>query len=129
MPSYWEFATNSTARLERSQGASREFSAHIGIHFDFLIVVFPFHRASIYPIISRLGADNLAVHLGRFRENEFFKAIGPDNIVLPVAAGPSGKTGGNSPEEVEIWFDWAFIDFWKSNYCKGAFPLSQNVYQ
>ena len=29
---------------------------------------------------------------------------------------PASKKGG--PDEVEIWFDWAFVDFWKSNYCK-----------
>ena len=22
--------------------------------------------------------------------------------------------------EGEIWFDWAFVDFWKSNHCKSA---------
>lgn len=21
-------------------------------------------------------------------------------------------------EELEVWFDWAFVDFWKNNYCE-----------
>ena len=66
----------------------------------------------------------------RFREDERFKSVGPDSIVMPYptpAFQPSLKTG--EIDEVEIWFDWAFIDFWKSNYCKRLvyyFPTSDN---
>lgn len=56
--------------------------------------------------------------MARFREDERFKGVGPDAIVLPCPAAPgappSAKAGA---EEAEIWFDWAFVDFWKSNYC------------
>jgi intracellular protein transport protein USO1 len=43
--------------------------------------------------------------------------VGPDSIVLPY---PTPSHPGLKPEvesESEIWFDWAFVDFWKSNYC------------
>ena len=58
--------------------------------------------------------------MARFREDERFKGVGPDAIVLPCPAAPgapppSTKAGA---EEAEIWFDWAFVDFWKSNYCE-----------
>ena len=60
--------------------------------------------------------------MARFREDDRFKSVGPDSIVMPYptpAYQPSLKTNGS--DEVEIWFDWAFIDFWKSNYCKLVF--------
>ena len=48
----------------------------------------------------------------KIREDERFKAVGPDSMVISVALQPVKST----PEEAEIWFDWAFVDFWKSNY-------------
>ncbi|KAF9478119.1 hypothetical protein BDN70DRAFT_66874 [Pholiota conissans] len=74
-------------------------------------------RTTIYPIIGRLSVDTLIGQMSRFREDERFKAVGPDSIVLPfpsTALQPATKTTGS--EEAEIWFDWAFVDFWKSNY-------------
>ena len=56
--------------------------------------------------------------MSRLREDERFKAIGPDNNVLPypsTAHQPAAAKAAN-PQEAEIWFDWAFVDFWKSNY-------------
>lgn len=58
--------------------------------------------------------------MARVREDERFRAIGPEDIVLPyrfpaIHAASSSDTGEDA--EVEIWFDWAFVDFWKSNYC------------
>lgn len=85
-------------------------------------------RATIHPIIGRLSVDTLIGQMARFREDERFKAVGPDSIVLSFPASglasalpPSGKQGG--AEEAEIWFDWAFADFWKSNYCMLSYVL------
>jgi intracellular protein transport protein USO1 len=64
--------------------------------------------------------DTLAGRMARLREDERFKAVGPDSIVLPYPT-PANAQIGLKPEgenEGEIWFDWAFVDFWKSNYCK-----------
>ncbi|KAH7921643.1 hypothetical protein BV22DRAFT_1038405 [Leucogyrophana mollusca] len=72
-------------------------------------------RATIYPIINRLGVDNLVGQMTRVREDERFKAVGPEAMVLsypmhaPLGANPADAEG-------EIWFDWAFVDFWKSNH-------------
>jgi hypothetical protein len=75
----------------------------------------------------------------RAREDDVFKAVGPDAIVHPYpgsAYAPHlsskdkkdnsqlGASGGGAiaaSEENEIWFDWAFVDFWKSNFCKFLF--------
>jgi len=60
--------------------------------------------------------------MARFREDERFKIVGPDAIVTPYPSSvlqPASKT--SSGEEFEIWFDWAFVDFWKSNYCELRF--------
>jgi hypothetical protein len=57
--------------------------------------------------------------MARLREDERFKAVGPDTTVLSYPASTHLQPG-LKPEfdgEGEIWFDWAFIDFWKSNYC------------
>ena len=57
----------------------------------------------------------------RLREDGRFKAIGPDTLVLAPPSAPVHLQPGHAvkpePEEGEMWFDWAFVDFWKSNYC------------
>ena len=58
----------------------------------------------------------------RLREDDRFKAIGPDTLVLAPPSAPVHLQPGHAvkpePEEGEMWFDWAFVDFWKSNYCE-----------
>ncbi|KAH9485606.1 General vesicular transport factor p115 [Psilocybe cubensis] len=76
-------------------------------------------RATIHPIINRLSVDMLIGQMARFREDERFKSVGPDSIVLsfpPPSLQPSVKPAVGTLDEGEIWFDWAFVDFWKSNY-------------
>ena len=51
----------------------------------------------------------------RLREEERFKAVGPDVMVVPYPSAAAIVKAPNA-DEAEIWFDWAFIDFWKSNY-------------
>lgn len=75
-------------------------------------------RTTIHPILTRLGVDSLVGRMARLREDERFKAVGPENVVLPYPANSYLQPGlkPESDDEGEIWFDWAFIDFWKSNY-------------
>ncbi|CAA7260522.1 unnamed protein product [Cyclocybe aegerita] len=75
-------------------------------------------RATIHPIINRLSVDTLVGQMAGFREDDRFKSVAPDSIVLPYPAVPGHPSGGKHgpTEEAEIWFDWAFVDFWKSNY-------------
>jgi len=58
--------------------------------------------------------------MARLRDDERFKAVGPDSIVLPYPTPANTQIGlrSESENEGEIWFDWAFVDFWKSNYCQ-----------
>ncbi len=87
------------------------------------------HRATVHPILTRLGIDTLAGRIIHLRDDDRFKAVGPDSA---VATAPSNHVPAHHPhqgtpsagvlkaevEEGEIWFDWAFVDFWKSNYCE-----------
>ncbi|KAH8110425.1 hypothetical protein DFH11DRAFT_1621277 [Phellopilus nigrolimitatus] len=77
--------------------------------------------STIHAIFNRLSVDALTGRMSRVREDERFKAIGPEDIVMPyrfpsmhLHTGASTQPEGS--DEVEIWFDWAFVDFWKSNY-------------
>ncbi|KAH8980775.1 p115 like vesicle tethering protein [Lactarius hatsudake] len=76
-------------------------------------------RATMHPILTRLGADVLVGRMNRVREDERIKAVGPDSWVLPCPTpGPQALDPAFTPMydgETEIWFDWAFVDFWKAN--------------
>lgn len=115
-PSCSGYATNSIGSLAKSPGAllfSPAGSRKVSLMFN--------GRGTIYPILNRLGVDSLVGRMTRFREDDRFKAISPEAIVLPYApptghaAAPGVQTKDNT---AEVWFDWAFVDFWKSNYCK-----------
>ncbi|KAH9935197.1 p115 like vesicle tethering protein [Epithele typhae] len=84
-------------------------------------------RATIHPILMRLGIDTLAGRIVRLRDDDRFKAVGPDVAVVASPTAPGHKHPSGAPpasagvvkadaEEGELWFDWAFVDFWKSNY-------------
>jgi hypothetical protein len=60
-------------------------------------------------VLARLGADALGGTLARVRDDARVRGVGPEDIVLPP--------GGAEDAPAEIWLDWAFVDFWKSNYC------------
>jgi hypothetical protein len=76
----------------------------------------------MHPILMRLGADVLVARMNRVREDERIKAVGPDSWVLPCPTpGPQALDPAFTPMydgETEIWFDWAFVDFWKANICE-----------
>ncbi|KAI9449570.1 p115 like vesicle tethering protein [Lactarius psammicola] len=76
-------------------------------------------RATMHPILTRLGADVLVGRMNRVREDERIKAVGPDSWVLSCPTpSPQALDPAFTPMydgETEIWFDWAFVDFWKAN--------------
>ncbi|KNZ72368.1 General vesicular transport factor [Termitomyces sp. J132] len=90
----------------------------LGICYEFDREPGEITRETIYPILNRLGVDTLVGRMARLREDERFKAVGPDTVVQPYPPishlQPSLKH--EREDEGEIWFDWAFVDFWKSNY-------------
>lgn len=86
-------------------------------------------RATLHPILhSRIGPDQFVSRMARLREDPRFKAVQPDQFdqedqdalaVAPPAVPPT--TPGLEEfvdDEGEVWFDWAFVDFWKNNYCE-----------
>lgn len=86
-------------------------------------------RATLHPILhSRIGPDQFVSRMARLREDPRFKAVQPDQFddedkdglnALPTGAPPV-TPGIEEMEdtEAEVWFDWAFVDFWKNNYCR-----------
>lgn len=78
-------------------------------------------RTAIHAILNRLGVDTLVGRMSRVREDHRFKTVAPEDIILTIPTPSSHLAPGSSVEEsddVEIWFDFAFVDFWKSNYCE-----------
>jgi len=79
-------------------------------------------RSTIHPILTRLGVDALVGRVIHLRDDDRFKTVGPDVLVQAAPSAhphqllPSAGPAKAEVEEGEIWFDWAFIDFWKSNY-------------
>lgn len=84
-------------------------------------------RQSLHHILhSRIGPDQFVSRLARVREDARFRTVQPDQFdnvqqttnqdaqgAMPKL--PVGEDG--SDDEADLWFDWAFVDFWKNNYC------------
>lgn len=52
----------------------------------------------------------------RMREDDRFRAVTPESVVL--ATSKKGNDLSEGRVKGEIWFDWAFVDFWRSGYCE-----------
>lgn len=89
------------------------------------------HRTSIHQILVRLGIDSLQSSLSRLRDDDRFRDISPESIILdapktslatPFSAlsASSDLVGGAGGKEGEgdVWFDWSFCEFWKMNFCE-----------
>ncbi|KAL4068742.1 p115 like vesicle tethering protein [Scleroderma yunnanense] len=92
----------------------------LGVCYEFNREPGEITRSTTHPIISRLTVDALVGHMTRVREDDRFKSVGPELMVLSYPAAP-GVLGGSQrtqdqDQDGEIWFDWTFVDFWKSNH-------------
>ncbi|ELU42002.1 transporter [Rhizoctonia solani AG-1 IA] len=76
-------------------------------------------KATLYPILhSRIGADVFIARMARVREDERFKAVGPDSPVIPAGLGLEDEPQPEEDGEVvggDVWLDWGFVEFWKGN--------------
>jgi hypothetical protein len=84
-------------------------------------------RTTLHPILhSRIGPDQFVSRMARLRDDARFKAVQPDAFDTESApdAGIAAAEGEEEEldEGLELWFDWAFVDFWKNHYCKSC-PL------
>lgn len=78
---------------------------------------------TLYPILqSRVGPDQFVSRILRLREDPRFRSVGPN--VLEMAEDED--TLDDLGEENGLWFDYAFVEFLKTNYSEsGRFALSK----
>jgi len=50
------------------------------------------------------------------KEDVRFREIEPEAFVLEYPTPKEASVDAEIEGEAEAWFDWAFLDFWKSNY-------------
>lgn len=94
----------------------------LGVCYEFNREPGEITRATLYPILhSRIGTDVFIARMARVREDERFKAVGPDSPVIAPGLGledeyteGDGEGEGNTAEG-DVWLDWGFVEFWKSN--------------
>ena len=55
--------------------------------------------------------------MARLREDPRFKAVQPDAFEADGRDVPLDEPDADADEGLEMWFDWAFVDFWKNHYC------------
>lgn len=86
-------------------------------------------RQSLHHILhSRIGPDQFVSRLARVREDVRFRAVQPDQFDQQNPANQDVGGGGSgalaktpaaeegAEDEMDLWFDWSFVDFWKNNY-------------
>jgi len=57
--------------------------------------------------------------MARLREDPRFKAVQPDAFDIEEnAENQLVDKEEDLDEGLELWFDWAFVDFWKNHYCE-----------
>jgi len=55
--------------------------------------------------------------IGSVKEDVRFREIEPESFVLEYPTPKEASVDAEIDGEAEAWFDWAFLEFWKSNYC------------
>ncbi|ODO08414.1 hypothetical protein L198_00144 [Cryptococcus wingfieldii CBS 7118] len=91
----------------------------LGVCYEFNREPGEITRATLHPILhSRIGPDQFVSRMARLREDVRFRAVQPLDFELDeqVAQQQSHQGEEEADEDVEVWFDWAFVDFWKNHY-------------
>lgn len=93
----------------------------LGVCYEFNREPGEITRATLHPILhSRIGPDQFVSRMARLREDPRFRAVQPDEFELTSLLSSQPLMGEEEEEDMEVWFDWAFVDFWKNHYCKSA---------
>ncbi|GAA5832882.1 hypothetical protein JCM11251_000516 [Rhodosporidiobolus azoricus] len=86
----------------------------LGICYEYNREPGPITRETLHPILqSRVGADQFVSRILRLREDPRFRNIGPHVLELIDEDDASADDLG---EEDGLWFDFAFVEFLKTNY-------------
>lgn len=81
------------------------------------------HRKTLHPILqSRVGPDQFVSRILRLREDPRFRSVGPG--VLEMAEDDQDGSLDDLTEEDGLWFDFAFVEFLKTNYSECDLELS-----
>ncbi|ORY26157.1 p115 like vesicle tethering protein [Naematelia encephala] len=93
----------------------------LGVCYEFNREPGEITRSTLHPILhSRIGPDQFVSRMARLREDPRFRAVQPDAFdAEPTDAYhlPSLAPEDDEVDEgLELWFDWAFVDFWKNHY-------------
>lgn len=92
----------------------------LGVCYEFNREPGEITRATLHPILhSRIGPDQFVSRMARLREDPRFRAVQPDDFELTSLLS-SQPPVEDEDENKEVWFDWAFVDFWKNHYCEST---------
>nr|ODN85773.1 hypothetical protein L203_04651 [Cryptococcus depauperatus CBS 7841] len=85
----------------------------LGVCYEFNREPGEITRATLHPILhSRIGPDQFVSRMARLREDSRFRAVQPEGFeVEGIVENEEENAQGEG-----IWFDWAFVDFWKNHY-------------
>ncbi|GAA5926865.1 hypothetical protein JCM3775_007063 [Rhodotorula graminis] len=86
----------------------------LGICYEFNREPGPISRDTLHPILqSRVGPDQFVSRILRLREDPRFRNVGPNALEL---IDDDEALADDLGEEDGLWFDFAFVEFLKTNY-------------
>ncbi|BGP36921.1 Vesicle-mediated ER to Golgi transport protein [Rhodotorula kratochvilovae] len=87
----------------------------LGICYEFNREPGPITRETLHPILqSRVGPDQFVSRILRLREDPRFRNVGP--AALELIDDGDEASADDLGEEDGLWFDFAFVEFLKTNY-------------
>ncbi|ORY56205.1 p115 like vesicle tethering protein [Leucosporidium creatinivorum] len=85
----------------------------LGICYEYCREPGPITRETLHPILqSRVGPDQFVSRILRLREDPRFRSVGPGVLEMNEDEDALEDLG----EEDGLWFDFAFVEFLKTNY-------------
>jgi len=93
----------------------------LGVCYEFNREPGEITRSTLHPILhSRIGPDQFVSRMARLREDPRFKAVQPDAFENEQPSEAAAEIEEDPEDGLELWFDWAFVDFWKNHYCEST---------
>ena len=76
-------------------------------------------RAVAHQTITRPGVDVLADRIGSAKEDVHFRELELESFIPRYRTPEEVSVNAEVDGEAGTWFDWVFLEFWKSNHCNG----------